>query len=102
MEWILNLIIINFVINYLYNFTTIIEDFRIFVSEKIGKEVKYNKLFRCSGCLTFWISIIYLIITGPIGLWYIIPVGIFNHMLVGPIVGITSLVLTLLNKIKEL
>ena len=98
---IIKLLIINFTINYLFHFTGIPEDIRRWFSKRLNRELLFKPPLGCPGCLTFWCSIIYILLNGTIGYWYIIPIAIINHMIVPLIVGITSFILNILNKINN-
>jgi hypothetical protein len=72
--YIIDIVLIMFIINYVWNVSTFIIDLTQFLYEKLNKGKKYMyqpliKPFGCSSCMVFWVIFIYSLITG-VGLLY--------------------------------
>lgn len=97
---ILNLFIINFVIVYIIDYSGILLDLSKFLYTISGREWKYQiikKPFGCSICMTWWISLIYLLFN--IGFIYSIGLAAIFAILSVLINKMIGKVLELFNKI---
>lgn len=97
---ILNLLIINFVIVYIIDHSGIVFDLSKFLYTISGREWKYQiikKPFGCSICMTWWISLIYLLFN--IGFIYSIGLAAIFAILSVLINKMIGKVLELFNKI---
>lgn len=97
---ILNLLIINFVIVYIIDYSGILLDLSKFLYTISGREWKYQiikKPFGCSICMTWWISLIYLLFN--IGFIYSIGIAATSSILSVLISKMIGKILELFNKI---
>ena len=75
-------LIISFTLSYVYNYTDFIDSIGMGLHRVLNKQTPYtglSKPFGCSGCMTMWITFIYLLFyTNPI---YALFGGVLNHIL---------------------
>lgn len=82
---ILNLIYIQLIVIFIVDLSGIVPNLKILISKlltkgKISTDNYTLKPLDCSLCLSFWLNIIYLIITNNITLGYILIVCILSYL----------------------
>lgn len=62
---VLNLLLIGIIIVFCIDYSGFIEEMEILITKLLKSPIKYHipKPFSCSTCLSFWLGIVYLILT---------------------------------------
>lgn len=68
---IINLLLIQFIIVSIIDVSGFIQELEAFLSKWLKIRAKIPKPFSCSYCSTWWVGLIYLIVTGNFTLYYI-------------------------------
>ena len=97
---IITTLIISFTLSYVYNYTDFIDSIGRGLHKVLNKKTPYtglSKPFGCSGCMTMWITFIYL-------LFYINPIyalfgGVLNHLTYRLWKNIQNIIIYLIEKI---
>lgn len=103
---IINLILIQFIVVFIVDLSGFIPNIKSFVSRLLTKhEFNFSlKPFDCSLCLTFWVGIIFVLVTSqftiPV-LFYICILSFFTPVTNLILINIKDILLSILNKIYD-
>lgn len=94
-------LIISFTLSYVYNYTDFIDSIGKGLHNMLNKQTPYtgfSKPFGCGGCMTMWITFIFL-------LFYINPIyalfgGVLNHLTYRLWKNIQNIIIYLIEKIN--
>lgn len=104
----INLLMINIMITYIWQISGFIDEIKRLVWKILWKNnIPYKnfdfKPFTCSICMTFWISILYILIMNNFSLFYIFMCIInsyLNPIIYNILIGIKEFLIRITNKIK--
>lgn len=98
---------INIIIVYIYQISGFIDEMKRLIWKLMWKNIPYRdfefKPFTCSICTTFWISILYVLITNNFSLFYIficIMSSYLTPITYNVMIGIKEFLVRITNKIK--